>query len=147
MKPPDVTHGPHAVNIKAASPRKGRQLRKHAHRVVKLLQRPYGLPQGIHVSEYRKDPVCFLSTTNYKVAARIGPTTEEAAGILTVFDTGAGPNLIRADCLKPEVLQRLRSAREFANISSASRHRLEILGIATLTVTINAHNPSTFFGY
>ena len=139
-KPPDQLHDDHAVNIRAASPRKGRPLRKHAKRAVKLLQRPYGPPHGIRVSEYRKDPVCFLSTTNYKVAARIAPSPDSATGTVTVFDTGAGPNLIRADCVEREVLNRLRSAHEFANISSASRHRLEILGIATLSVSVGEHS-------
>ena len=128
-----------AVHLKSASPRKGRALRKHALRQVQLLRRPFGLPKNITVDEYRMSPVCYLSTYNYKVAACIGSSADTARAILTVLDTGAGPNLIRSDCVPKQILNNLKSAHEFINISSASRHRIQVMGIASLTVKIADH--------
>ena len=107
--------------------------------MIQVLRRPLGLPRNITVEQYRRDPVCFLSTYNYKVAALVGPTEESAEPILTVLDTGAGPNLVRSDCVSQEVLRGLKSANEFANISSASRHKIHVLGIASLVVKIADH--------
>ena len=127
------------MNFSEARPRHGRQLRKYAHRMVKLLIRPFGLPRSITIQEYRKDPICYLSTYNYKVAAQIGTSDKFTNDVLTVLDTGARPNLIRADCTPKEALSNLRSATEFATIASASRHRIHVIGIATLTVRVGEH--------
>ena len=52
------------------------------------------------------------------------------------LDTGAGPNLIRADLLPQDGLNRAMREREIVNLRSASQHRLDALGIVTLTVKI-----------
>ena len=137
MGPPNIDDI--AVKLRTEVPRSGRQLRKHAQRMMKVLRRPFGLPRNITVAQYRQDPVCFLSTYNYKVAAFIGTTDLSAQPTLTVFDTGAGPNLIRSDCIPPKALRELKSAKEFANISSASKHRIQVLGITTLSVRVADH--------
>ena len=135
--PPDSVST--VVALKSAAPRHGRHLRKFAQRVVKLFSRPFGLPTNVTVEDYRKDPICFLSTYNYKVAASIGPSVESTSAILTVFDTGAGPNLIRSACLSSAVLDNLQSPREFVNLSSASKHRIQVLGITNLSITAGDH--------
>ena len=90
--PPFVTGEGIAVNIRSAFPRVGRQLRKYAQRAIKLLRRPWGLPSNITVNQYRKDPVCYLSTFNYKVAATIGSSTDsDQAAILTVLTRAPDP--------------------------------------------------------
>lgn len=101
-----------------------------------ILVRPYGLPRYVTVAEYLADPVCYLSTVNYKVEAELGPTVSTCRPVLTVFDTGAGPNLIRADLLPPELLERADRRRDVVNLASASNHRLKTKGIVTLTVRL-----------
>ena len=107
--------------------------------MVKLLSRPFGLPRSITIQEYRKDPTCYLSTYNYKVAAQIGTSDKSTNDVLNLLDTGAGPNLTPADCSPKEALSNLRSATGFATIASASSHRIQVMGIATLTVRVGEH--------
>ena len=76
------------------------------------MERPYGLPHDVKFEDYLKIPVCALSAYNYKVQASIGATTDDIAPASCVFDTGAGPNLIRADLLSENVLQKLNRKRK-----------------------------------
>lgn len=55
------------------------------------------------------------------------------------MDTSAGSNLIREDLLPQQSLDELDRTREIVNLSSASKHRLDVLGITTLSVTVAAH--------
>ena len=102
----------------------------------RVLKRPFGLPRHIPLSRYRVNPVCALSVYNYKVEAALGPSADSCTRMLTVFDTGAGPNLIRADLLPPGVIKTACQKREIVTLRSASKHRLETMGIVTLTVKI-----------
>ena len=101
-----------------------------------LLNRPFGLPRHITVADYLADPVCKLSGINYKVEAHIGPKAESLQQILTVLDTGAAPNLIRANMLPQELLDNADTKREVANLMSASNHSLDTVGIVRLTVRL-----------
>ena len=92
--------------------------------------------------EYREDPICKLSYYNYKFEARIGPDSKPLTFHLSVFDTGAGPNIIRADFLPPEVLSSLNTERTIANLASATKHALDTLGIAYLYVDIVGYKLS-----
>ena len=103
---------------------------------VGVLQRPYGLSKEISMTEYEADPVCVLSSFNYKVEAFIGPSYTTTQRMLTVFDTGAGPNLIRADMV-PQGTRMFK--RKIVNLASASKHRLETLGIVSLTVDLSGY--------
>ena len=51
--------------------------------------------------------MCALSAYNYKVEASVGLYRDSLTPALCVFDTGAGPNLIRADMLPDSVLTKL----------------------------------------
>lgn len=103
---------------------------------TKILARPFGLPRWVNSVQYARSQVCFLSSFNYKVEASIGPDIQTLRPVLTVLDTGAGPNLIRADLLPPAALEACDKDREVVNLSSASNHRLETLGVLHLTVKI-----------
>ncbi len=83
-----------------------------------VLQRTFGLPNRMTVAQYNTSQVCFLSTHNYKVEASIGPDTRSLKPMITVLDTGAGPNLVRADLLPRAVLASCDSGRNIVNLSS-----------------------------
>ncbi len=68
------------------------------------------------VAQYNTSQVCFLSTHNYKVEASIGPHTRSLRPMLTVLDTGAGPNLVRADLLPQAVLASCDSSRDIVTV-------------------------------
>ncbi len=70
------------------------------------------------VAQYNTSQVCFLSTHNSKVGASIGPDTRSLRPMLTVFDTGAGPNLVRADLLSRAVVASCDYSRNIVNLSS-----------------------------
>ena len=55
----------------------------------------FGQPPGMAYEEYLKDPVFQLRWFNYKVTAQIGRDRNILTSMLTLIDTGAGPNLIR----------------------------------------------------
>eukprot|EP00171_Calliarthron_tuberculosum_P023407 IDg23407t1 len=97
---------------------------------------PFGLTKGLSIGQYRADPICHLSLFNYKISAKIGPGLSDLREILTIIDTGAGPNLIRADLLPPPVLKTIDTKREIVNLASASNHRIDVLGIVKLTTCI-----------
>ena len=55
---------------------------------------------------------------------------------LTVLDTGAGPNLIRAEELPREFVEKARISKEIVNLRSATSHVLGILEILSLTIKV-----------
>lgn len=101
-----------------------------------VLTRPYGLPRWVTMSAYRSDPVCALSLYNYKVEAQIGASRHSLMPVVSVIDTGAGPNLVKAELVPAQVLQSLDSNRQVVNLASASNHRLETLGVVHLIVQV-----------
>ena len=98
--------------------------------------KPYGLSPGITYEEYLKDPVCQLRWFNYKVTAYIGSNRKHLIPMLTVVDTGAGPNLIREGACPEGALNNIDTTRRIANLRGASRYKLHTLGIVTLTVKV-----------
>ena len=104
-----------------------------------IMERPFGLTPDMTFEKYLEHPVCALSAYNYKVEASIGVTLENLAPALCVFDTGAGPNLIRADLLPDETLHQLDTSRKVVILRSASTHQLSVLGITSLTVDVNGY--------
>ncbi len=83
-----------------------------------IMKRPYGLQSLINAAHYLKSQVCVLE-------AAIGPEVQSLKPLLTVLDTGAGPDLIRADLLAPEVLASCDTKRPITNLASVSNHRLD----------------------
>ena len=104
---------------------------------VEFLERPFGLPKWVKMEDYQRSPVCQLSSYNYKVEAKIGPTATSQSPRLTVFDTGAGPNLIRASLLPSETLAAIDRNKTIVKLTSASKHSLDVLGIVYLTLTVS----------
>ena len=105
-------------------------------KVSSICLRPFGLPKKRTMEDYRKDPVCALSARNYRLNVAIGATSTHFRRALSVLDTGAGPNVIRASCVPDEVLKTIDKDREVVNLTSASRDPLKVLGIVHLHVQI-----------
>ena len=57
--------------------------------------------------------------------------------MLSFLDTGAGPNVIRADCVPEEVLRNLDRTREVIKLSTASKAPLLTLGIVKIHVKVD----------
>ena len=57
-----------------------------------------------------------------------------------MLDTDTGPNFIREGCCPPEALARIDKTREFVKLASATQHRLHVLRIVMLTVTIGTYS-------
>ena len=103
------------------------------------MKRPNGLPKSVRLSNHLADPVCYLSAYNDKVNASIGSSITSTEKVLAVPDTGAGPNLVRADLLPDHTLSTLYRKKRIVNLATASNHRLKTLGIAILTVNIEGY--------
>lgn len=84
---------------------------------------------------YRADPIFYLSLFNYKVNAIVSEDGSDQKHIMTVMDTGVGPNLIREGCCPEEAFARIRTSAEVVDFSSASRPRMGVLGFVSVTVT------------
>ena len=78
---------------------------------------------------YKANPICLLSPYNYEVEALIGRTQ-------TLHSSLTGPILIRSDCLDSKDLATVGTSPDFVILASATKHRLDTLGIVTLTVTV-----------
>ncbi len=63
--------------------------------------------------------------TQLQIDARIGTSKATQRHVLTVFDTGAGPNLIRSSMLPPEAFVAMDTERRIAQLYSATNHRLD----------------------
>ena len=98
--------------------------------------RPFGLPRKTTVLQYRQDPVWFLSGYNYKISVEVGVSSKEMKRFLTVLDTGAGPNLIRAAAVPREFVEKARTSKKIVNIRSVTNHALDTVGILSLTVKV-----------
>lgn len=105
----------------------------------RILTRPIGLPSWLSYEEYLADPVCTLSRYNYKVAAALGCDNTSLTPVLSVLDTGAGPNLVRLSALPPPLRSQINSSRAIVNLQSASRHKITTLGVVTLTVRVGTY--------
>ena len=73
-----------------------------------------------------------LSSYNYKVEVAVGAKPTEQKQYLSDAGTSAGPNLIRADCVPPEILANLNRDRRIVNLASASKHKLHTIGVVYL---------------
>ncbi len=100
------------------------------------INQPYGLPSGLHYEDYLKYPVCQLRWFNYKITANIGTDRNAFLPMLTVIDTGAGPNLIREGACPVKALETMDTSERIASLREASRHKLHTIGIVTLTVQV-----------
>ena len=109
-----------------------------------MLSRPFGLPRNISMEVYALTKVVHLSAFNYKILASVGIDRRPLVRYLTVLDTGAGPNLIRADMLPDHGIRTLDKKRKIVNLASASNHRLEKEGILNIVVKLGnqiSRNP------
>ena len=80
-----------------------------------------------------------LSAYNYKVEVAVGAKPTELKQYLSVADTGSGPNLIRADCVPPEILANVNRDRRIVNLASASKHKLHTIGVVYLWMDVGGY--------
>ncbi len=80
--------------------------------------------------------MCALSLHNHKIDTQFRACNEEKRQIMTVFDTGARPNLIRGIMLPPNEMSQMDTSWEIVQLLSAINHRLDDLGFVKLTVTV-----------
>lgn len=65
--------------------------------------------------------------------------------MILVPDAGAGPNLIRAELLLQKFLDKHDQSKEIFNLESDSKHRLDVVGIVLLTVTVKTRTIRLHF--
>ena len=80
-----------------------------------------------------------LSAYNYKVEALIRTNPNDWTSFLSVADTRAGPNLIRAGCAPPDVLAKVNRDRHVVNLARASKDKLHTIGIVNLHVNLGGY--------
>ena len=91
-------------------PAEWKEIRKYKARKVnearprKIISRPFGLPKHINIEQYYSNPICMRGSYNYKVEVAVDAKTTELKQYLSVADKCTGPDLIRADCVPPEIL-------------------------------------------
>lgn len=100
----------------------------------KLIQgvRPFHMPSDETLKQYSADTIFLLSMHIYKVNARIGTSSRGQKTMLTMVDTGNGLNIFREGCR----LEVIETDTAVVSLSSASKHKLQVLGVVKLVVTI-----------
>ncbi len=79
-------------------------------------RRPFGLDVRTSLGDYRSDPICMLSLETYKVNAKLGLRKSDQKPMLTVIDTGPGPNLIQKGMCPDEALKAITVDTEVVNL-------------------------------
>ena len=119
--------------------REYKALKGDEERPRQIISRPFGLPKHIAIEQYYSNPICMLSAYYYKVEVAVGAKPTELKQYLSVADTGAGPNLIRADCVPPEIFANVNRDRRIVNFASASKHKLHTIGVVYLWMEIGGY--------
>ena len=78
------------------------------------------------LEEYRVDPLLKLGKCNYKLNGDIGFGDRTWTRSLTVLDTGADLNLIRADLLPGKLLSSIDTSNGLVSLSGASGHKIGV---------------------
>ena len=100
--------------------------------------RSTSLPVEIASHQYCIDPLLKLGQYNYKLNADVGFSDGTWARALTVLDTGAAPNLIRADLVPIKALAQTHKPNELINLASASGHKIDVLGTINVKVRVGS---------
>ena len=98
--------------------------------------RPFGLPKRTTLEEYRRDPVLRLGRYNYKVACTLGRTKDDLHPVLTVLDSGAGPNLIARGVLPDLSDEEIDSSKEIVRLNDANGRPLRTRGLIRLSIRL-----------
>ena len=96
-------------------------------------------------NESQTDAVLKLSAYNYKVEAYVGLTASQLKPVLSVLDTGCGPNLIAKAALSDETLKKLNTERQNAKLVDANGRPLNLLGTIRLSIQIGTYRTSISF--
>ena len=146
IKPPDGESPPEPPPARSeVHPAKWKEIREYKARKVdearprKIISRPLGLPKHITIEQYYSNPIYMLSAYYYKVEVAVGAKATELKQYLSVADTGAGPNLIRADCVPPEIFANVNRDRRIVNLASASKHKLHTIAVVYLWMDIGGY--------
>ncbi len=84
----------------------------------------FGISPKISLSEYRADPLCFLSFFDYKVDTQVVTSRYDESQVLIVINTSAGPDIIRADTGPSDTLAKIgANEASIRNRPSVGRRR------------------------
>ena len=107
-----------------------------------VVQRPHYLPKHVTAEEYKGNQVLKLGGHNYKVEAKIASNDTDLKPVLTVADTGAGPNLISLGSLDSGDLVNIRKDKALVKLIDANGKSLHLLGVISLWVELEDYKCS-----
>ena len=110
-----------------------------------LTERPFGLPKVIHLQDYNDNPVLRLGKFNYKLPVSAGRALNKKSPVLSVMDTGAGPNLIARHALPELPSMTYNTSRVIENLHDANGRPLRTRGTVQLFVTIAGYSCRVTF--
>ena len=85
--------------------------------------RPFGLPDKMSLEEYHVDPLLRLSKYNYKLNIDVSSGDKMWNRDITILETGAVSNLIRADLVPSKSLSSIDTSKELVSLSSPSSNK------------------------
>ena len=107
--------------------------------------RPFYLPASIPLEEYEKDSVMRLGAYNYKVECHVGPTHRALRPVLSVLDSGAGPNLIAQSVLAESLQEKVQNNLKMVNLIDANGKPLKLLGVIRLAIQVGTYQATCTF--
>ena len=103
---------------------------------------PYG--GDVTMETPNTDPICMNRHRNYKVSLSIGRGTDMMIPLVSVLDTGAGPNIINANVL-PAVWRTSIKSTSVPPLVDAQSRPLRCLGVLPLIVRIGQFKARVHF--
>ena len=100
----------------------------HQERSITKEQRPLYLPCTWILEKYRKNPCIRLGSYNYRVESHVGPSAKQLQPVVSVIDTGAGPNITAKRLLSDELSNKIRNDEELVNLVDANGKPLQLMG-------------------
>lgn len=91
------------------------------------------------MASYSASLISPLSPYSYQVEALIEGYPHPLKRVPTVFDTGAGPNLIQRNVSPGDTSEPVDVNRPVIDLSSALNHRIPIVGVLYLIVKIKGY--------
>jgi hypothetical protein len=82
------------------------------------------------------DTVTLFQSRNYKLCVSVGVSRAVLAPVQAVFDTGAGPNLVREGILPKGWKRFLIPNQPLPRINNSSGKRMPVRGVITLYVQV-----------
>ena len=97
------------------------------------------------LSNFRGESCLKLGSHNYKVEAQLKLSGTNFEHVVSVIDTGAGPNLISRKILSEELRQRIKPEREFVKLVDANGKPLDLIGTINKATKIGSYRASVTY--